>query len=156
MTIRSLFVGLTGLTAMGQGIDVISNNIANINTVGFRAGRASFDDLFYRTISAGVGSTATRGGINPQQLGSGVKLGSIDTIFTQCSSQSTGRLLDMSIEISPVPSTCAKSLTRLRSLFAILGVPLERLASSSVAFPLISTCSISADLFITFCRSSVL
>lgn len=98
MTVRSLFVGLTGLNAMSQGIDVISNNIANINTVGFRAGRASFDDLFYRTLSAGVGSTENRGGVNPHQLGHGVTTGSIDTIFTQGSTQSTGRLLDLSIQ----------------------------------------------------------
>jgi flagellar hook-basal body protein len=98
MTVRSLFVGLTGLNAMSQGIDVISNNIANLNTVGFRAGRASFDDLFYRTLSAGVGSTENRGGVNPHQLGHGVTTGSIDTIFTQGSTQSTGRLLDLSIE----------------------------------------------------------
>ncbi len=98
MTVRSLFVGLTGLNAMSQGIDVISNNIANINTVGFRGSRASFDDLFYRTLSAGVGSTENRGGVNPQQLGHGVTTGSIDTIFTQGSTQSTGRLLDMSIQ----------------------------------------------------------
>lgn len=98
MTVRSLFVGLTGLNAMSQGIDVISNNIANLNTVGFRAGRASFDDLFYRTLSAGVGSTENRGGVNPRQLGHGVTTGSIDTIFTQGSVQSTGRLLDLSIQ----------------------------------------------------------
>ena len=97
MTVRSLYVGLTGLNAMGRGIDVISNNIANTNTVGFRTGRASFDDIFYETMSAGTGATGTRGGINPQQLGTGVKTGSVETIFTQGSTQTTGRLLDMAI-----------------------------------------------------------
>ena len=68
MTIRSLFMGLTGLNSMGKSIDVIGNNIANANTVGFRAGRASFDDIFYSTLFSGVGNTGATGGINPRQI----------------------------------------------------------------------------------------
>lgn len=97
MTVRSLFVGLTGLSAMGQNIDIIGNNIANVNTVGFRASRASFDDIFYQTLFSGVGAKGNRGGINPRQMGTGVKLGSVDKIFTQGSPQTTGRLLDLAI-----------------------------------------------------------
>ena len=98
MTVRSMFVGLTGLTAMGHGIDVISNNIANVNTTGFKAGRASFDDIFYQTLNYGQGATDARGGVNPDQIGYGVRMGSVDTIFTQGSSQTTGRLLDLAVE----------------------------------------------------------
>ena len=97
MTIRSLFVGLTGLTAMGHNIDVIGNNIANVNTVGYRASRASFDDIFYQTLSSGIGATGTRGGVNPVQFGTGVQLGSVDKIFTQGSPETTGRLLDLAV-----------------------------------------------------------
>ncbi len=97
MTIRSLFVGLTGLTAMGHNIDVIGNNIANVNTVGYRASRASFDDIFYQTLSSGIGASGTRGGVNPVQFGTGVKLGSVDKIFTQGSPETTGRLLDLAV-----------------------------------------------------------
>jgi flagellar hook-basal body protein len=97
MTVRSLYMGLTGLTAMGNNIDVIGNNIANVNTVGFRASRATFDDIFYQTLFAGVGSQGNSGGVNPTQLGTGVKLGSVDLIFTQGSPQTTGRLLDLAI-----------------------------------------------------------
>lgn len=97
MTVRSLFVGLTGLTAMGNNIDVIGNNIANVNTTGYRASRASFDDIFYQTLFSGTASTGTRGGINPREIGTGVKMGSVDKIFTQGSTQSTGRLLDLAI-----------------------------------------------------------
>ena len=97
MTVRSLFVGLTGITAMGHDIDVIGNNIANVNTVGFRAGRASFDDIFNETLFSGVGASGTRGGVNPRQLGTGVKMGSVERIFTQGSTQTTGRLLDLGI-----------------------------------------------------------
>lgn len=98
MTVRSLFVGLSGLNAMGHSIDVIGNNISNVNTTGFRGSRASFDDIFYQTLFSGVGASGERGGINPQQIGLGAKLGSIDTIFTQGSMQTTGRLLDLAIE----------------------------------------------------------
>lgn len=97
MTVRSLFIGLSGLTAMGQNIDVIGNNIANVNTVGYRSSRASFDDIFYQTLYSGTGATGSRGGVNPREIGTGVKLGSVDKIFTQGSSQSTGRLLDLMI-----------------------------------------------------------
>ncbi|MBI1387901.1 MAG: flagellar hook-basal body complex protein [bacterium] len=98
MTVRSLYVGLTGLNAMSHNIDVIGNNITNVNTVGFRASRASFDDIFYTTMFSGAGATGNRGGINPRQTGLGVKLGSIDTIFTQGNTQNTGRLMDMAIQ----------------------------------------------------------
>lgn len=98
MTVRSLFVGLTGLNAQSRNIDIIGNNITNVNTVGFRASRAAFDDIFYNTLFAGQGATGNRGGVNPRQIGLGVKLGSVDTIFTQGSTQQTGRLLDLSIE----------------------------------------------------------
>ncbi len=98
MTVQSLYVGLTGLTAMGHNIDVIGNNIANVNTTGFRASRAAFDDIFYQTMFHGAGASGERGGINPKQVGTGVKLSSIDTIFTQGQTQNTGRLLDLSID----------------------------------------------------------
>jgi len=97
MTVRSLFVGYSGLNGMSKNIDVIGNNIANVNTVGFRAGRATFDDVFYQTLFSGVGASESKGGINPRQIGTGVQLGSVDTIFTQGSTQSTGRLLDLAI-----------------------------------------------------------
>ena len=54
MTVRSIFTGLTGLNSIDKSIDVIGNNIANVNTVGFRAGRATFDDLFVSTLITGV------------------------------------------------------------------------------------------------------
>lgn len=97
MTVRSLFVGYSGLNAMSHNIDVIGNNIANVNTVGYRAGRATFDDIFYQTLFSGVGSNDSRGGINPMQIGTGAQLASVDTVFTQGSTQNTGRLLDLAI-----------------------------------------------------------
>jgi flagellar hook protein FlgE len=98
MTIRSLFSGISGLQAQANAIDTIGNNIANVNTVGFRRARLTFSDLFYDTVSGAVGASATSGGINPRQIGLGVQSDSIDTIFTQGNPQQTGRLLDLSIK----------------------------------------------------------
>lgn len=97
MTVQSLYVGYSGLNAMSHNIDVIGNNIANVNTVGFRSGRATFDDIFYSTLYPGAAASGNRGGINPRQVGTGVELGSVDNIFTQGSTQNTGRQLDMSV-----------------------------------------------------------
>ena len=98
MTIRSIFTGLTGLNSIDKGLGIIANNIANINTIGFRAGRATFDDLFLTTLFGGVGPQGLRGGINPRQIGSGVSMGSVDTIFSQGNLQTTGRLLDLAVQ----------------------------------------------------------
>ena len=98
MTMRSLYSGISGLKSQANAIDVVGNNIANVNTTGFRRARLTFSDTFSQTLSGAVGATATKGGINPRQIGLGVQTGSIDTIFTQGNSQQTGRLLDLSIQ----------------------------------------------------------
>lgn len=97
MTVRSLYSGVSGLRTQSNAIDTIGNNIANVNTVGFRRARMTTADLFSATLSSASGATATRGGVNPRQIGLGVQTDSIDTIFTQGNPQQTGRLLDLSI-----------------------------------------------------------
>jgi flagellar hook protein FlgE len=90
MAFDSLFIGVTGLTAYQNQIDVISNNIANVGTVGFKGQDVSFQDLLYQTQGYASAPTTTRGGINAQQVGDGVKIGAIDTNFTQGGLQTTG------------------------------------------------------------------
>lgn len=97
MTVRSMYSGISGLKAQANAIDTIGNNIANVNTVGFRRARLTTADLFSQTLSGATGATATRGGVNPVQVGLGVKTDTIDTIFTQGNSQQTERLLDLTI-----------------------------------------------------------
>lgn len=97
MTVRSMYSGVSGLRATANNIDVIGNNIANVNTVGYRKARLTTADLFSQTLSGATGATATRGGTNPVQIGLGVKTDTIDTIFTQGNTQETERLLDLSI-----------------------------------------------------------
>ena len=89
--------GVSGLKAQQTSLDVIANNISNVNTTGYKAQRVSFSDLLSQTISAATGSTATKGGSNAVQIGTGVSVGSIDTIMTVGSSQSTGVSTDLSI-----------------------------------------------------------
>jgi len=95
---RSLYSGVTGLKNHQTKMDVIGNNIANVNTAGFKASRVVFQDIYSQTVapaSAGNGST---GGTNPQQVGLGVQLATIDVLNTPSSSQYTGNSLDLAID----------------------------------------------------------
>ncbi len=78
-------------------LDVIGNNIANVNTYGFKKGRVIFKDMMSQTIAGAGAPTATRGGTNARQVGLGSQVAAIDTIDTQGSLQNTGRTLDLAI-----------------------------------------------------------
>lgn len=96
---RSLYSGVTGLRNHQVKMDVIGNNIANINTVGFKSSRVIFQDMFSQTISAAAGANGTvNGGINPKQIGLGMKIASVDTMHNTSATQYTGAPLDLSIE----------------------------------------------------------
>lgn len=96
---RALFSGVSGLRAHQQKMDVIGNNIANVNTVGYKAGRVTFSDIFNQTLSGATApdSITGKGGINPMQVGLGVGVSSIDTITTRGSTESTGNQTDITI-----------------------------------------------------------
>ena len=79
-------------------MDVVGNNIANVNTTGFKASQVTFAEAISQTLSGASGSTNTRAGINPTQIGLGTNLGSIDRVFTQGASQVTGRTTDLAIQ----------------------------------------------------------
>lgn len=95
--VRSLYSGVSGLRTHQTRMDVIGNNIANVNTYGFKAGRATFKDVYYQTLSGASSPDESRGGSNPNQVGYGVQLGSIDTLHTVSGFQSTGSGLDLAI-----------------------------------------------------------
>jgi flagellar hook protein FlgE len=97
--LRSLFAGVTGLTNHQVKLDVIGNNIANINTVGFKSSRVTFREMLTQTIKgASRPSGEGSGGTNPQQIGLGSSIGSIDTDFSQGNMQITGNMTDLAIE----------------------------------------------------------
>lgn len=96
--LRSLFTGISGLTNHQTKLDVIGNNIANVNTSGFKTGRALFQDMMSQTLSGASPSQTTRGGTNPRQIGLGVTLAAIDTLQTQGALQSTGIMTDLAVQ----------------------------------------------------------
>ncbi|MGF1545635.1 MAG: flagellar basal-body rod protein FlgG [Parvularculaceae bacterium] len=96
---KSLSIAATGMLAQQRNVEVISNNIANLNTVGFKRQRAEFQDLLYQTIeragaSSSITGTATPNGV---QIGAGVKTGSVYRITEQGNVTSTGNELDLAI-----------------------------------------------------------
>jgi flagellar hook protein FlgE len=97
MALNSLFTGSSALTANAQVLDVVGNNLANLNTVGFKGQRVGFKDLLYQSVQAGTALSGNIGSTNPQQIGFGVQVAAIDTMFAAGSSSATGRDLDVSI-----------------------------------------------------------
>jgi len=96
--LRSMFSGVSGLRSHQTMMDVIGNNIANVNTVGYKASTAVFSDLLSQAISGAGVATDAAGGTNPAQVGLGVRLAGISTSFTQGAAQLTGRATDLSIQ----------------------------------------------------------
>lgn len=97
MAFNSLFTGISGLDAYQSWIDMLSNNIANTATVGFKGQRMTFADQFYQEIQSPSGPSNTRGGINPEDQGLGVKVNSIDTQFAQGGLETTGVNTDLAM-----------------------------------------------------------
>ena len=95
---RSLYSGVSGLRNHQVRMDVLGNNIANVNTYGFKKSRVSFQDILSQTISGAAAPTAEKGGVNPKQVGLGMSIASIDKIFTQGSLQTTGLNLDLAFQ----------------------------------------------------------
>ena len=95
--LRSLFSAISGLRANQTMLDVTGNNIANANTVGFKASNILFQDTLSQMLTAGAAATTTQGGTNPMQVGLGVQVGGITTNFNQGSAQVTNRVTNLMI-----------------------------------------------------------
>ncbi|MCX6378681.1 MAG: flagellar hook protein FlgE [Armatimonadetes bacterium] len=96
--LQAMFAGVSGLQAHQIKLDVIGNNIANVDTTGFKAGRVTFEDQLSQTLRYAAGPNATLGGQNAKQVGLGVTLGAVDTLQTQGNLQSTGKQTDLAIQ----------------------------------------------------------
>ena len=92
---RSLFSGVSGLKSHQTRMDVIGNNIANVNTTGFKSSRTTFADTLSQTLTGASSPQDGLGGTNPKQIGLGTGVGSIDMLFTDGSVQSTGKNTDL-------------------------------------------------------------
>ncbi len=96
--IRSMFTAISSLNLHQTYLDVIADNLANTNTTGYKSSRVVFQDQFAQIMSSGSAPAGTSGGINPTQVGLGVKLGYVSPVFTQGMLQSTGRSTDLAIQ----------------------------------------------------------
>ena len=88
--VGSMFAAISGLKSHQTKMDVIGNNIANVNTWGYKAQSANFMDAAYRTTIAGSAGTATSGGMNSSQIGYGANVGSITVNYTTGNRNPTG------------------------------------------------------------------
>jgi len=97
---RSLWTAATGMAAQSLNVDVISNNISNVNTTGFKRGRANFQDLMYQQVKAPGSEASSAGTQLPTgiQVGLGVRAASVDSIFSEGSFQQTDNPLDLTIQ----------------------------------------------------------
>ena len=95
--LRSMYSGISGLRNFQTKLDVIGNNIANVNTYGFKKGRTIFKDLISQSVAGASAGSMTRGGVNPKQVGLGSQISAIDTIHSGGSTQFTGNTLDLAV-----------------------------------------------------------
>ncbi len=95
---RSLYSGVAGLQNHQTRMDVLGNNIANVNTTGFKKGRVNFHDMLYQVMSGAARPTTEVGGVNPKEIGLGVNVATIDTLHTQGSLQATGVNTDLALQ----------------------------------------------------------
>ncbi|MFP5113129.1 flagellar hook-basal body complex protein [Bacillaceae bacterium C204] len=116
--LKSLYSGVSGMKGFQTKLDVIGNNVANVNTVGFKKGRVMFQDIISQNMAGATAPSSDRGGVNPKQVGLGVKISSVDTVFTPGSPMTTNVGTDLAIDgdaffvVSPKENGGPEYLTR--------------------------------------------
>ena len=97
---RSMFAGVSGLKAHQTMMDVVGNNVANVNTTGFKSSRVLFADALSQMLrgTTGAGTGQASGGVSPMQVGLGATVTSIDKTFSQGNTQLTGNATDVAVE----------------------------------------------------------
>ncbi len=95
---RSMWSGVAGLTSEQKAMDVVGNNIANLNTVGFKESRVIFADVLSQTLTGATSPVNNLGGRNPLQIGLGDSVAAVDKIFSQGSLESTSKITDLAIQ----------------------------------------------------------
>ena len=95
---RGMFAAISGLKQHQVMLDVTANDIANVNTIGYKSSRVTFQDSLTQTQRGAAGPTTNNGGSNAAQVGLGVGLGSVDNLMTGGAVQTTGNPLDVAIQ----------------------------------------------------------
>lgn len=93
-----MYAAISGLDANETMLNVTANNLANVNTIGFKSARVTFADSLAQVVRGASGSTISNGGTNPLQIGLGVQVGSTDNVMSEGSFQSTNNPLDVAIQ----------------------------------------------------------
>ena len=96
--LRSMFAAVSGLRSHQTMMDVVGNNVANVNTAGFKSSRTTFQDALNQVIRGSSSLSDDRAGTNPMQIGLGSQVASVDAVFGQGSVQLTGRNTDLAIQ----------------------------------------------------------
>ncbi|MEH7107208.1 flagellar hook-basal body complex protein [Bacillus sp. JJ1764] len=96
--LKSLYSGVSGMKGFQTKLDVIGNNVANVNTVGFKKSRVMFQDIISQNISGATAPTTSTGGVNPKQIGLGTKISAIETVNTPGSPMTTNVGTDLAID----------------------------------------------------------
>lgn len=95
---RSMYSGVSGLRVHQTKMDVIGNNIANVNTIGYKKSQTSFQEAFSQVVKGGSAPSGGGGGTNPMQIGLGLQLGNINTVHTKGATQRTDNPTDLMID----------------------------------------------------------
>jgi flagellar hook protein FlgE len=95
---RSMFAAISGLKSHQTMLDVVANDIANVNTIGYKSARTTFKDSLTQMQHGASATSGSYGGANAEQVGLGVQVGSIDNLMTTGSIQSTGNPLDVAVQ----------------------------------------------------------
>jgi flagellar hook protein FlgE len=96
--LRAFSSAVAGMRSQMTFMDTVANNIANVNTTAFKAARVRFSDMLYQTLNSGAAPLDPLGGVNPSQIGLGVRVASIDTQMGQGALRATGNPLDLAVE----------------------------------------------------------
>ncbi|RKX25528.1 MAG: hypothetical protein DRP45_05715 [Candidatus Zixiibacteriota bacterium] len=94
----SLYSGVSGMKNHQVKLNVIGNNIANVNTIGYKSGRVNFREALVQTYKGASRPSTTMGGTNPQQLGLGMQVATVDNLFLQGGLETTGQITDLAIQ----------------------------------------------------------
>lgn len=95
---QSFYTSIGGIKAAQNQINIVSDNLANLNTVGFKESSITFSDVYYNTLSSGSEGTGGAGGTNPRQIGLGTQVSGISRNFSNGTTNTTGRSTDMKIQ----------------------------------------------------------
>lgn len=95
--VKSLYTGVSGMKAHQQRMDVIGNNVANVNTVGYKTDVTTFKDSFYQTKRSPSGATSTLGGVNPRMVGYGVQVNAVEANMSQSGYTQSDKVEDLAL-----------------------------------------------------------